>query len=1147
MEPLKDNGSIFLSKDEKNLENELDSKSLNKINSNTNFRNNTFKIINDELFFIKDGVIEKVEEKGKKISKIKGMDEIRNITREIINIQLKGCTDEQLIEKQKVLNGVYDNFVKVFGPLNSDKNKRVFMKDDDLPLICSLEIKNVNGITEKSAMFNKRNISKIEKISIVYNASDALSASLNEKGKIDLAFMESIYNKDFKEIISELKNKIFINPEKYDEKDLSKGWETKEEYLSGNVRGKLQSAYEFAKSNKFNEDISKVFTNIEFLEMVQPQYIKLDEIDVKLGANWIDERDIEKFIYELLDTPIRYQREDENIGFSIQARYNKFNAEWMLTSINRMFNSTKVNEIFGTATKNAYEIIEETLNLKVITIDNNEKETMLAREKQNLIKKEFKNWIFKDSERIEKYEKIYNEIFNNIRAREYNGSHLNFPGMNPEIKLKEHQKNAVARVIYGGNSLLAHCVGAGKTFEMITSCMELKRLGLAKKNMLVVPNHLTNQIASDFFRLYPSANILVVNDKNFNKENREKFNERIKNGSYDAIIIAHKDFQKIPLSIKARKELLQDELNEVEDFINDCINKSLSRIYIDEIEKHKKNLTKDLKKLDKITQDSSLIFDNLGVDNIFIDEAHEFKNAPIKTKIATNIGGLTNKSSDKAMEMLFKCKYMQKLNESRGIVFATGTPISNSMAEMYIMQRFLQNNELKDRNIYTFDAWAANFGEVVSTLEIAPDGNNYRVKNKFNKFCNVPELVTLFAQTADIKTSEMLNLPRPELENGEYIIVAAESNEFIKNKMKEFGERAERIKNKEVHPTEDNMLKIINEARLLSTDARLLDKNHKDYTGSKLNQCIDLIYSDYINSHYIKGTQVVFCDIGIPKGDGSFSVYDFVKEELIKKGIKEKEICFIHDAKKGKEEELFEEVRQGKKRIIIGSTAKMGTGTNIQDRLVSLHHLDCPYRPTDIEQREGRILRPGNINKKVKIYRYATKDTFDAYLWQIVESKQKFISQVMTGKVKDRSCEIVDETALSYAEVKAVVTKNPLIKDKSIIDNEIANLQRLKSLYEDKKKLMKENVNFKYPNLINDEKIKINYILKDIETRNNNKSEKFSINIKGESFVKREEAGKTLNDKFLNISNKEISLGNIYGFNLFGKKSFNEDKKYIII
>lgn len=1134
-----------------------DINSEDEIPADPNVRNYTYTFIGDNLYYRENASMRRIDEKGKTLERIKGLHSIREITREIIDIQTNGCTEIELKEKQGILNNRYDSFVKKYGYIISRANNTAFRDDNDYPLLCSLEVVDETNKVTKADMFTKQTIRPLEKIAEVDTAIEALTVSLNEKGKVDLSLMLELYDSTPEKIIEELKGQIFLNPEHYDKDDILKGWETQDEYLSGNVRQKLKIAKVYAETN------SELFAdNVLALEQVQPKELEASEIDIKLGTTWIEEGDIEKFIYETLGTPRYFQNSNSRYSNNeIKVHYNNYNASWSIENKGADGNSIAATETFGTKRISAYYIIEESLNLRTVTVKDriedgdtvryvlNQKETMLAREKQNQLKEEFKNWLFKDPDRRKKYVDFYNENFNNIRLREYDGSHLTFPGMNPDIKLRKHQVNAIARILYGGSTLLAHCVGAGKSFEMIASGMELKRLGLAKKSIFVVPNHLTEQMGAEFLRLYPSANILVTTKKDFQKQNRRRFVSRIATGAYDAIIIGHSQFEKIPISKERQERMLNYQIEQITYAIEKTKRERGENWSIKQMEKFKKGLESELKALlDASKKDDVINFEELGIDCMFVDEAHYYKNCAVFSKMR-NVAGISNTRAKKASDMLMKCQYIHEVNDGKGVIFATGTPISNSMTEMYVMQRYLQNHELERRGIHHFDAWAASFGEVVSSLELAPEGTGYRFRSRFSKFTNLPELMTLFKNIADVQTIDMLQLPVPKLKDDKYIIAASEPNEFIQDMMIEFVERAERIRNGMVDPSSDNMLKITNEARLLGTDPRLLDINAVNDPASKVNQCIENIYEEYLKSKDIKGTQIVFCDVGTPNSDGRFSVYDYVKQELIRRGVQENEVCFIHDAKNEiQREQMFSDMRSGNKRVIIGSTPKMGAGTNIQDRLTALHHLDCPYRPSDIEQREGRILRQGNMNEEVNIYRYVTKNTFDSYLWQIVEQKQKFISQIMTSKSVARNCEDVDETVLSYAEVKALATGNPLIKEKMDIDNEVSRLRVLKSAYDNQKYTMQDNFTFKYPKLISEAKRQLECIKKDINRRDMNIINNFIININGKLFDEREKAGTMLQVLSSKVhKGKEVHIGTFRGFDLMLRRNVFYEKLDLII
>lgn len=1131
--------------------------SEDEIPADPNVRNYTYTFLGEKLYYRENALMRRIDEKGKTLERIKGLHGIREITRKIIDIQTNGCTETELKEKQAILNNRYDSFVKKYGYITSRANNTAFRDDNDYPLLCSLEVVDEANKVTKADMFTKQTIRPLEKITEVNTAIEALTVSLNEKGKVDLSLMLQLYDSTPENIIEELKGQIFLNPENYDKDDILKGWETQDEYLSGNVRQKLRIAKVYAETN------GALFAgNVIALEQVQPKELEASEIDIKLGTTWIEEGDIEKFIYEILGTPRYYQNSNSRYSNNeIKVHYNNYNASWSIENKGADGNSIAATETFGTKRISAYYIIEESLNLRTVTVKDriedgdtvryvlNQKETMLAREKQNQLKEEFKSWLFRDPDRRKKYVEFYNENFNNIRLREYDGSHLTFSGMNPDIKLRKHQVNAIARILYGGSTLLAHCVGAGKSFEMIASGMELKRLGLAKKSIFVVPNHLTEQMGAEFLRLYPSANILVTTKKDFQKQNRRRFVSRIATGAYDAIIIGHSQFEKIPISKERQERMLNYQIEQITYAIEQTKRERGENWSIKQMERFKKGLESELKiLLDASKKDDVINFEELGIDCMFVDEAHYYKNCAVFSKMR-NVAGISNTRAKKASDMLMKCQYIHEVNDGKGVIFATGTPISNSMTEMYVMQRYLQNHELERRGIHHFDAWAASFGEVVSSLELAPEGTGYRFRSRFSKFTNLPELMTLFKNIADVQTADMLQLPIPKLKDDKYILAASEPNEFIQDMMMDFVERAERIRNGMVDPSSDNMLKITNEARLLGTDPRLLDMNAVNDPASKVNQCIENIYEEYLKSQDIKGTQIVFCDVGTPNSDGRFSVYDYVKQELIRRGVPENEVCFIHDAKSEiQREQMFSDMRSGNKRVIIGSTPKMGAGTNIQDRLTALHHLDCPYRPSDIEQREGRILRQGNMNSEVNIYRYVTKNTFDSYLWQIVEQKQKFISQIMTSKSVVRNCEDVDETVLSYAEVKALATGNPLIKEKMDIDNEVSRLRVLKSAYDNQKYTMQDNFTFKYPKLISEAKRQLECIIKDINRRDMNIINNFVITINGKVFDEREKAGTMLEALSSKVpKGKELQIGTFRGFDLMLRRNIFYEKLDLII
>lgn len=1130
---------------------DVEDEKVSVIPADPSVKNYTYTFINDKLYYRENSIMRSMDDvTGKSLERIKSLVKIRDLTRNIIDIQRSGCTDAEVEEKQKLLNRQYDQFVKDYGYISDRVNSRVFDDDSDYPLLASLEFVDENKNVQKADMFSKRTIRPFEEITKVDTAMEALAVSLNIKGKVDINYMMNLHNSTFEDTINDLKGQIYLNPEKADHSDRFKGWESADEYLSGDVRRKLSIAQHYVNNEEaYNE-------NVAALKVIQPRNLEASEIDVKLGTTWIEISDYEAFIYDTLKTPFYIQRGSSRYGDGeIKVNYDAINASWGIEN-KTSDRSVRVTESYGTKRINAYQIIEDTLNLKSVTVKDrvvdysgnvsyvlNKNETMLARERQSLIKQEFKEWIFNDPERRKKYVDFYNLNFNNIRLREYSGAHLTFPGMNPDIKLKPHQINAIARTLYGGNTLLAHCVGAGKSFEMVASCMEMKRIGLSKKSLMVVPNHLTEQMGAEFLRLYPAANVLIATKRDFQKQNRKRFVSRIATGDYDAVILGFTQFEKIPISKERHERLIRNQIEQTTYSIDESKREKGENWSIKQMEKFKKGLEADLKSLNDMSKKDDLInFEDLGIDSLFVDEAHYYKNCAVFSKMR-NIAGISNTKSKKSSDMLMKTQYIDEINNGRGIIFATGTPISNSMAELFVMQRYLQNHDLEQRGIQHFDAWAANFGEVVSALELAPEGKGYRFKNRFAKFINLPELMSLFKQVADIQTPDMLNLPVPKLKDGKYKLIAAEPSEYVKAVMDSFVDRAEAVRSRLVEPYQDNMLKITNEARLLGTDPRLLDPEAPDHPTSKINLLIENVHEEYNQSESIKGTQIVFSDVGTPGGNKEFTAYDYIKKELITRGIPEAHICFIHDANNEiQREQIFSDIRSGNKRIIIGSTAKMGTGTNIQNRLIAEHHLDCPYRPSDIEQREGRIIRQGNMNDEVNIYRYVTKDTFDSYLWQLVENKQKFISQIMTSKSIVRSCEDIDDAVLSYAEVKALATGNPLIKEKMDVDNDVARLTLLKTDYNSKKYKMQDNFLYTYPKLISESKQNLQNILKDIEKRNLRETDEFSIVIKDVSYTEREEAGNMLLVYFSQVNrNEEMLIGSLKGFNISIRKSLYSD------
>ncbi|BCN29510.1 helicase-related protein [Anaeromicropila herbilytica] len=1095
---------------------------ITSIPADPTVKNFCYTVVGDDIYYRNNSVMNQMNYTQSKSEQMKGLIQIRVAARTIINAQLENCEDEVLNQLQEQLHETYDSFLKKYGALSSKPNQ-IFKQDADYPLLLSLEQQGNDNEVKKADIFYKRTIKPYREITSVDTPREGLIVSLTEKGRVDIPYIAKLCGKDFKEVANALEGEIFINPEHYDESNPYQGYESSDEYLCGNVRKKLKIAKLYQSSNSIFQ------INIDALEKVQPKDLEASEIEVRLGATWIEEEDYNQFLYELLDTPKTFRKDpimDHTNRKAVAIHYNSFDASFSVSNKTySVTNRIRANETYGTSRMDAYHIVEDSLNLKTVVVKDrmtnadgnyyyvvNKKETILAREKQTLIKEKFKEWFWSDLTRREKYVTKYNDLFNNIRLREYDGSKLTFPGMNPDIELRKHQKDAIARVIYHGNALLAHCVGAGKTYEMIASAMEMKRIGLANKVMLCVPNHLTEQIGNDFMKLYPAANILIATKEDFEPLNRQTFISKIATGEYDGVIIGHSQFEKIPISKEREQEMIENQIEHARDAIERIKRENGENWSIKQMERFRKGLEVDLKKLRDTKRDQVIEFEELGIDALFVDEAHYYKNCAVFSKMR-NVAGVSTSKAKKSMDMLMKCMYIQEINGGKGVVFATGTPVSNSMTELFVMQRYLQNQSLQEKGLHHFDAWAAQFGEVISSLELAPEGTGYRFKNRFAKFTNLPELMTMFREIADVQLPEMLQLPVPKLKGESYNIVVSEPSEYTKEVMKEFAQRAEEIRNGAVEPYIDNMLKITNEARLLGTDPRLLDPNAPNEANSKVNQCIENVYEEYIQSQSVLGTQIVFCDVGTPNANKKWSVYDSIKEELIKLGVPEEEICFIHDAKTEiQREKLFDELRAGSKRIIIGSTTKMGTGVNIQKRLIALHHLDCPWRPADIEQREGRILRQGNQNEEVSIYRYVTKNTFDSYSWQLVEQKQKFISQIMTNKSIERSCEDIDDTVLTYAEVKALATGNPLIREKMDIDTEVTRLKLLKNGFLNQKYKYELGIKKIYPNQIKEYQDKIQEVQKDMELRDANAipEDSFKMVLMDHTYTERTEAGKAL-------------------------------------
>ena len=1001
-------------------------------------KNFSFTVVNEEVYYRENSVMNRMELPAMTAERVKGMVKIRDVTNELIQCQMEEGSDEQITKLQGKLNEEYDTFTAKYGLLSSNANKRAFSQDSSYCLLTSLEFLDDKGeLKRKADIFTKRTIRRAETVTSVDTASEALAVSIGERAGVDLSYMAQLSGKTEEELTEELAGIIFKNP-------ISEKWEPSDEYLSGNVREKLQIAKQFA------EDHPEYQVNVQYLEQVQPKDLDASEIEARLGATWISEDYITRFMAETFHTPRYY------VGSKVKVQYAEVTGQWNVMGKNvDSYGNALVTSTYGTQRANAYRLLEDALNLRDTKIydtvqdadgehrELNRKETMLAQQKQELIKEEFKEWIFKDLHRREDLCKIYNERFNSIRPREYDGSHIQFVGMNPEITLMPHQKNAVAHVLYGNNTLLAHCVGAGKTFQMIAAGMESKRLGLSQKNLYVVPNHLTEQWGSDFLRLYPGANILVATKKDFEPANRKRFCSRIATGDYDAVIIGHTQFEKIPLSRERQIAMLEDQIADITFSIEEAAHQAGQNYTIKQLEKTKKSLQARMKKLnDQTRKDDVVTFEQLGVDRLFVDESHSFKNLFLYTKMR-NVAGISQTDAQKSSDMFMKCRYMDELTGGRGITFATGTPVSNSMTELYTIMRYLQYDTLMRMGMGHFDSWAATFGETVTAIELSPEGTGYRAKTRFARFFNLPELISIFKEAADIQTSDMLNLPVPE---AEFINEVLKPSEEQQEMVSAFSERAESVRGGLVNPTEDNMLKITNDGRKCALDQRLLNELLPDAEKSKVNTCVENAFQVWNEGKTDRTTQLIFCDLSTPKGDETFNVYDDVRNKLVARGIPKEEIAFIHEYNtEAKKAELFAKVRAGQVRILMGSTPKLGAGTNVQDRLIALHHLDCPWKPSDLEQQEGRILRQGNQNDKVKIFRYVTENTFDAYMWQILENKQKFISQIMTSKSPVRACEDVDDTALSYAEIKALATGNPYIKEKMDLDVQVSKLKLLKA------------------------------------------------------------------------------------------------------
>ena len=996
-------------------------------------------------------------------NRIKGMIRIRDSVRRLIELQTEDYPDSEIKAEQERLNALYDTFSKQYGLINSRANSSAFSQDGSFSLLSALEVLGDEGQLERKAdIFYKRTIKPHTPVTSVDTPSEALAVSMGEKARVDMDYMCELTGKTEEEIFADLKGVIFLNPMYGYGNSTQAKYLMADEYLSGNVREKLVLA------RKSAELYPKDYTvNVEALERVQPKDLTASEIAVRLGATWLPTEIVEQFMFEFLGTP-RYAQ------WNIKVHFSAYTGEWNIEGKSYDRSNVKAYSTYGTGRINAYKIIEETLNLKDVRIFDyvedadgkkkailNKKETAIAQAKQELIKQGFQDWVWSDPERRERLCILYNEKFNSLRPREYDGSHIVFSGMNPEIELREHQRNAVAHILYGGNTLLAHAVGAGKTFEMVSAAMESKRLGLCSKSLFVVPNHLTEQWASEFLQLYPSANILVATKKDFETKNRKKFCGRIATGDYDAIIIGHTQFEKIPMSIERQRAILEQQLDEVTEGIAELKKNRGDNFSVKQLERTKKAVRQKLDKLnDQSKKDDVVTFEELGVDRLFIDESHYYKNLFLYTKMR-NVGGIAQTEAMKSSDLFMKCRYLDELTGGRGTVFATGTPISNSMVELYTIQRYLQYNTLVQNNLQHFDAWASTFGETITAVELTPEGTGYRAKTRFARFYNLPELMAMFKEIADIKTADMLDLPVPK---AVFHNISVKPSEIQKQMVAELAERAERVRNGMVDAKEDNMLKITNDGRKLALDQRLINPLLPDFEDSKLNACVDAMFETWERGSEKRLTQLFFCDLSTPKNDGSFNVYDDIRQKLIARGVPADEIKFIHEADtEAKKLELFKKVRRGDVRILMGSTQKMGAGTNVQNKLAASSDLDCPWRPSDLEQRLGRSVRQGNENAEVHIYRFVTEETFDAYLYQLVEGKQKFASQIMTSKSPVRSCEDIDGTALSYAEIKMLATGNPHIKEKMDLDIQVQKLRLLKSSFLSEKYALEDKIIKFYP------------------------------------------------------------------------------------
>lgn len=1149
---------------------------ITSIPATDDVKNFSYTIIDDNVYYRENSLFVKKEVTDKNKEKIKDYLELNAALKDVIYKQKEDVSDDEVKKAQEKLNEIYDSFSKQHGYVNNLSNTRALKEDSNFPLVSSIEILDEEeNFKAKGDIFSKRTITKAKVIDHVDTSLEALVLSVSEKGYVDFEYMGSLTDKDRPTLIEELRGEIYLNireeqnfyrPLSFNLEDgdlpfacangsnsYKYGYVTKDEYLSGNIRDKIaivdsylaklrQTERElphlgYAEDGKEKELISYEMNRLEYqkaeLTKVLPKELEASEINVRLGATWIPNKDIEKFIFETLKTP-GYAKWD------IKVKFSNLTSEWNVEGKSRDRGNDLAEMTYGTSRVNAYKLIEDALNLKetkvfdqIVNPDGsktsvlNKKETLLAGQKQELIKEEFKNWIFSDQERRNRLVKLYNERFNSIRNREYDGSNLSFEGMTTEIDLRPHQRNAIARSLYGGNTLLAHVVGSGKTFEMVASAMESKRLGMCSKSLFVVPNHLTGQIGREFMQLYPSANIMVADKKDFEPKNRKRFIGKIATGEYDAVVIGHTQFEKIPMSKEYQEKHIQDQIDEIINYVEEYKHDRNQNFTVKQLEKTKKKLETRLEKLnDDFKKDDVITFEELGVDKLFIDEAHNYKNLYLYTKMR-NVAGIGQSEAFKSSDMFMKCRYMDEMTGGKGIVFATGTPVSNSMTELYTMQRYLQYESLKKNNLEHFDSWASTFGETQSAFELSPEGTGYRVKTRFSKFYNLPELMSMFKEVADIQTADMLNLPTPE---AHYEVIKTLPSEEQKEILKSLSERADDVRNRVVEPDEDNMLKITNDGKKLALDQRLINPLLPDNPDSKVNVCVKNVFSIWDKTRENKSTQLLFSDMSTPKGDGEFNIYDDIREKLVAMGIPKEEIAFIHEANSDKQkDELFAKVRKGEIRILMGSTQKMGAGTNVQNKLIALHDLDVPWRPADLEQRAGRIVRQGNENKEVSIYRYVTENTFDAYLWQTIENKQKFISQIMTSKTPVRVAEDVDESSLNYAEIKALATGDPKIKEKMDLDNEVTKLKMLEANYKSNRYRLEDKVAKNYPEEISRTEKLIESVKKDIlevEPKAEGEEKFTSITIGGVKILDKKLAGERLLEA---ISKVKINESKVIG------------------